>query len=89
MPETNNKTTETNITKNDRLNCTSKEGESLPLAPAGNPSSATPSAGNTPATPPIRLATVFSGIGAIEHALDRMNLNHKIIFACDNGDLEI
>ena len=89
MPETNNKTTETNITKNDRLNCTSKEGESLPLAPAGNPSSATPSAGNTPATPPIRLATVFSGIGAIEHALDRMNLNHKIVFACDNGDVDI
>ena len=51
--------------------------------------SATPSPrGSAPKTP-IRLATVFSGIGAIEHALDRMNLNHKIIFACDNGDLEI
>ena len=37
----------------------------------------------------IRLATVFSGIGAIEHALDRMQLEHKIIFACDNGDIEI
>ena len=32
----------------------------------------------------IRLATVFSGIGAIEHALIRMNLNHRIVFACDN-----
>jgi len=37
----------------------------------------------------IRLATVFSGIGAIEHALIRMGLNHKIVFACDNGDLDI
>jgi len=37
----------------------------------------------------IKLATVFSGIGAIEHALDRMNLSHKIVFACDNGDVDI
>ena len=37
----------------------------------------------------IRLATVFSGIGAIEHALQRMNIEHKIVFACDNGDVEI
>lgn len=37
----------------------------------------------------IRLATCFSGIGAIEHALKRMNLNYKIIFACDNGDVNI
>ena len=37
----------------------------------------------------IRLATVFSGIGAIEHALKRMGINHKIVFACDNGDLDI
>lgn len=37
----------------------------------------------------IKLATVFSGIGAIEHALDRMNIDNKIIFACDNGDVEI
>lgn len=37
----------------------------------------------------IRLATVFSGIGAIEHALQRMGLEHKIVFACDNGDLDI
>ncbi len=51
--------------------------------------SATPSAGDTPATPPIRLATVFSGIGAIEHALERMNLKNKIIFACDNGDVDV
>lgn len=32
----------------------------------------------------LRLATVFSGIGAIEHALKRMRVPHDIIFACDN-----
>ena len=37
----------------------------------------------------IKLATVFSGIGAIEHALDRMGLDHNIVFACDNGDINI
>ena len=37
----------------------------------------------------IKLATVFSGIGAIEHALQRMQLDHEIVFACDNGDVEI
>lgn len=31
----------------------------------------------------IRLATVFSGIGAIEQAFHRLNLNHSIIFAND------
>ena len=37
----------------------------------------------------IKLATCFSGIGAIEHALNRMGLDNKIIFACDNGDVDI
>ena len=37
----------------------------------------------------IKLATVFSGIGAIEHALDRMDIEHKIVFACDNGDIDV
>ena len=37
----------------------------------------------------IRLGTVFSGIGAIEHALERMKLEHTIAFACDNGDVDI
>ena len=37
----------------------------------------------------IRLATVFSGIGAIEHALKRMGIEHKIVFASDNGDVDI
>ena len=31
----------------------------------------------------IRLATVFSGIGAIEQAMKRLKLNHEIIFAGD------
>ena len=37
----------------------------------------------------LRLATVFSGIGAIEHALERMQIEHKLVFACDNGDIDI
>lgn len=37
----------------------------------------------------IRLATAFSGIGAIEHALNRMGLENEIVFACDNGDVKI
>ena len=37
----------------------------------------------------IRLATVFSGIGSIEWALKRMNIDHEIVFACDNGDIEL
>lgn len=37
----------------------------------------------------IRLGTVFSGIGAIEHALTRMELDNTIVFACDNGDIDI
>ena len=31
----------------------------------------------------IRLATAFSGIGAIEHAFQRLGLNHEIVFAGD------
>ncbi len=34
----------------------------------------------------IRLATAFSGIGAIEHAFQRLGLKHKIIFAGDIDD---
>ena len=37
----------------------------------------------------IKLATVFSGIGAVEHALNRMDISTEIIFACDNGDIDI
>lgn len=34
----------------------------------------------------IRLATVFSGIGAIEQALKKNKLDYTIVFACDNGE---
>lgn len=34
----------------------------------------------------IRLATVFSGIGAIEQALLKQKIPYEIIFACDNGE---
>lgn len=37
----------------------------------------------------IKLATVFSGIGAIEQALKRLNVNHEVVFACDNGEIII
>lgn len=37
----------------------------------------------------LKLGTVFSGIGAIEQALKRMNIDHEIEFACDNGDIDI
>lgn len=37
----------------------------------------------------IRLGTVFSGIGAIEHALNRMGIENTIVFACDNGDIDV
>ncbi|MBC5995278.1 DNA cytosine methyltransferase [Romboutsia ilealis] len=37
----------------------------------------------------MSIATVFSGIGAIEWALKRMNIDHNIVFACDNGDIEV
>ena len=37
----------------------------------------------------IRLGTLFSGIGAIEQALNLMNVEHSIVFACDNGELEL
>lgn len=37
----------------------------------------------------LRLATVFSGIGAVEHALDRMGVPYEIVFASDNGDVDI
>ena len=39
--------------------------------------------------PKLRLATLFSGIGAIEQALIRNNTPYEIVFACDNGDIEV
>jgi DNA (cytosine-5)-methyltransferase 1 len=37
----------------------------------------------------IKIGTVFSGIGAIEQALKRLKLEHEILFACDNGNIEV
>lgn len=37
----------------------------------------------------VRLATTFSGIGAIEWGLRRLGINHEIIFACDNGNIDL
>ena len=34
----------------------------------------------------IKVATVFSGIGAAEQALLQMGVKHEIVFACDNGE---
>ncbi|MDD6652787.1 MAG: DNA cytosine methyltransferase [Clostridium sp.] len=37
----------------------------------------------------IKLATLFSGIGAIEQALKQLNIDYEISFACDNGEREL
>ncbi len=37
----------------------------------------------------LKLGTVFSGIGSIEQSLMRLNIAHEIVFACDNGDIDI
>ena len=34
----------------------------------------------------IKIGTVFSGIGSPEQALKRLNVPHKVMFACDNGE---
>ena len=34
----------------------------------------------------VRVATMFSGIGAVEHAFQRLKLKHKIVFAGDIDD---
>ena len=33
----------------------------------------------------IRVATLFSGIGAVEQAFERLKIKHEIVFACDNN----
>lgn len=37
----------------------------------------------------IKIGTVFSGIGAPEQALLKLGIDTKIIFACDNGEIEL
>ena len=36
----------------------------------------------------LQVATIFSGIGAAEFALKRLNIPHDIVFACDNGEID-
>ena len=36
----------------------------------------------------IKLATLFSGVGAIEEAFVKKGIKHKIVFAADNGERE-
>jgi len=38
---------------------------------------------------PLRVATVFSGVGSFEYALRRKKIPFKIVFACDNGERDI
>lgn len=40
-------------------------------------------------TKKLKIATVFSGIGAPEHALLKMNIDYDIVFACDNDEITI
>lgn len=37
----------------------------------------------------VRIGTLFSGIGAFEHALNQLDIKHKIQFACDCGEREL
>ena len=37
----------------------------------------------------LNIGTLFSGIGAFEHALDQLNIKYKIHFACDCGEREL
>jgi len=37
----------------------------------------------------IKLATLFSGVGAIEEAFIKQKIEHKIVFAADNGEREL
>lgn len=37
----------------------------------------------------LKIGTLFSGIGAFEHALKQLNIKHEIKFACDCGEREL
>ncbi len=37
----------------------------------------------------LKIATLFSGIGAFEQALKRMGIEYEIVFACDNGNIPL
>lgn len=37
----------------------------------------------------LRIGTLFSGIGAFEEALNQLEVPYDILFACDNGEIEL
>lgn len=37
----------------------------------------------------VKVGSVFSGIGAFEQALERLNYKHEVVFACDNGNINL
>ena len=37
----------------------------------------------------LKVGSLFSGIGAFEHALCQLGIEHEIMFACDNGEREL
>ena len=37
----------------------------------------------------LNVGTLFSGIGAFEHALQQLKIPHNILFACDCGEREL
>lgn len=37
----------------------------------------------------LKIGTLFSGIGAFEEALKQLNIPFEIMFACDNGEIEL
>jgi DNA (cytosine-5)-methyltransferase 1 len=37
----------------------------------------------------LNVASVFSGIGAPEQAMLKLGIKTNIVFACDNGEIEI
>lgn len=44
---------------------------------------------NTDSQKILKVGTLFSGIGAFEHALNQLDIKHDILFACDNGEREL
>ena len=37
----------------------------------------------------LKVGTLFSGIGSFEWALKRLDVDYEVVFACDNGDVDI
>lgn len=48
-----------------------------------------PDAYNDFLSKPLRIGSLFSGIGAFEEALKQLGISHEIKFACDNGEIEL